>query len=107
MMKLGVCRPKTLAIIVLGSLQVGPSAQAAALNFQCTNSVSGATWTVNVDDQKRTVDGGPADISAARISWRDPETGGTYDLNRKSGDLTYVNSSSTGGYMLFHRCKQE
>jgi len=90
---------------VFGAVSGGP-AQAADLSFQCTNQASGATWTVKVDEQKRTADGAPADISAARISWRDAQTGGIYDLNRKSGELTFVNSSSTGGYMLFHRCKQ-
>lgn len=91
----------------LGAFFAATTARAADLSFQCTNSASGTSWTVKVDDQKRTVDGAPADISAARISWRDAATGGSYDLDRKSGDLTFVNSSSMGGYMLFHRCKQQ
>jgi len=90
---------------VVGALMTGTAAPAAGLNFQCVNAASGASWTVTVDDQKRTVDGAPADISAARISWRDPASGGLYDLDRKSGALTFTNPSSTGGYMLFHRCQ--
>jgi len=88
-----------------GALLAGPSARAADLSFQCTNAASGSSWTLTVDDQKRTADGAPAEISAARISWRDPASGGIYDLDRKSGALTFTNPSSTGGYMLFHRCQ--
>ena len=84
---------------------LGTPAGAAATKFQCQNSTSGASWTVQVDDQKRTVDGTPAEISANHITWRDAATGGSYDLDRKSGDLTFVNASSMGGYMLFHRCQ--
>ena len=91
----------------LGALSAGATAQASDLSYQCTNTASGTSWLVKVDDQKRTVDGMPADISAARISWRDASTGGSYDLDRKSGDLTFTNSSSMGGYMLWHRCQQK
>ncbi len=103
------CHPSICiaAAAAIGGLLACPSARAADLSFQCTNTASGASWTVMVDDQKQTVDGSPAQISAARISWRDAATGGSYDLDRKSGDLTFINSSSMGGYMLFHRCKQK
>ena len=89
----------------LGALLAGATAQAADLSFQCVNAASGSSWSLAVDEQKRTVDGAPADISAARINWRDPASGGYYDLDRKSGALTFTNPSSTGGYMLFHRCQ--
>jgi hypothetical protein len=79
------------------------SAAAANLSFQCVNSTSGAAWTVMVDEQHGTVDGAPAVIGPGRITWRD-RGGGSYDLDRKSGALTFTNSSSMGGYMLFHRC---
>jgi hypothetical protein len=91
----------------LAAVLADAPAQASDLSYQCTNTASGASWLVEVDDQKRTVDGVPADISAARISWRDAATGGSYDLDRKSGDLTFTNSSSMGGYMLWHRCQQK
>ena len=93
------------AVVTVGSLAASPAVPAAVLDFQCVNAASGASWMVSVDDQKRTVDGTPADITASRISWRDPASGGLYDLDRKSGALTFVNPSSTGGYMLFHRCQ--
>ncbi len=106
-MKLTCHRKTCIAIAAaLGAIYAGTPAQAANLSFQCTNSSSGTTWTVIVDEQRHTADGVPAQISAARISWRDAATGGSYDLDRKSGELTFINSSSMGGYMLFHRCKQ-
>jgi len=92
-------------VVILGALAASPAVPAAVLDFQCVNAASGASWIVSVDDQKRTVDGTPADITASRISWRDPASGGVYGLDRKSGALTFVNPSSTGGYMLFHRCQ--
>jgi len=102
-----ICRTTAIAILALsGAVVLGRTpALAADLSFQCTNLASGASWTVVVDDQKQTVDGVPAKISTARISWRDAATGGSYDLDRKSGDLTFINTSSMGGYMLFHRCR--
>ena len=78
-------------------------AQAAALAFQCVNSASGASWKVLVDDERRTVDGNPAQISPSHISWR--EGTGIYDLDRATGALTFTNASSTGGYTLFHKCQ--
>ncbi len=89
----------------VSALTTGAAATAAELNYQCVNAASGASWALTVDDQKHTVDGVPANITAARIGWRDPATGGLYDLDRKSGALTFTNPSSTGGYMLFHRCQ--
>jgi len=109
-MKPAWSRPKTRIATIASlstTLLVSTSARAADLSFQCVNSASGASWTLMVDDQKRTVDGTPADMSAARISWRDAASGGIYDLDLKSGALTFTNSSSTGGYMLFHRCQMK
>jgi hypothetical protein len=92
-------------VMLAGALAASPAVPAAALDIRCVNAASGASWTVSVDDQKRTVDGAPATITADRINWRDPSSGGLYDLDRKSGALTFTNPSSTGGYMLFHRCE--
>ena len=100
-------RSRMTAFFVLAAgLGAATTARADDLSFRCTNQASGTSWTVTVDEQKRTADGAPANISARHISWRDAQTGGSYDLDRSSGDLTFVNSSSMGGYMLFHRCKQ-
>ena len=92
-----------LAVGFAPALTGGSSASAAELTFSCTNSASHAVWTLKIDDVRHTADGLPADISAARIAWRDPGHG-IYDLDRSSGVLTYSNASSTGGYMLFHQC---
>jgi hypothetical protein len=73
----------------------------------CSNLVSGTTWQIKIDYDKATVDSYPARISDAQISWRDPTDGGNYTLDRKSGELTAVFASSTGGYFLHHRCKLE
>jgi hypothetical protein len=73
----------------------------------CSNLASGARWQIKIDYDKATVDSYPARISDAQISWRDPTDGGNYTLDRKSGDLTVVFASSTGGYFLHHRCKLE
>ena len=99
--------PKTCiaTVAAFAALLAAAPARAADLSFQCVNAASGASWSLTVDDQKQTVDGSPAQISAARINWRDPASGGVYDLDRKSGALTFTNPSSTGGYMLFHRCQ--
>jgi len=53
------------------------------------------------------VDSNPARISAAEISWHDATDGGNYTLDRKSGNLTVIVASSTGGYFLRDRCNLE
>ena len=92
-----------VAVMATPALTGSNTASAAELVFSCTNSVSHAVWSIKVDNALRTADGFPAEISSARIAWRDPGHG-TYDLDRSSGVLTYSNASSTGGYMLFHLC---
>ena len=71
----------------------------------CTNPVSGTSWEIKVDYDKRTVDANPARVSDASIWWRDAKDGANYTLDRKSGNLTAVFASSTGGSFLYHRCK--
>ena len=74
-------------------------------SITCTNQASGATWQVKVDYDHATADAYPAHIGDAQISWKDASDGGNYTLDRKSGELTAVFASSTGGYFLHHRCK--
>jgi len=71
----------------------------------CTNLSSGANWQIKIDYERSTVDSNPARISDANISWHDATDGGNYTLDRKSGNLTVVVASSTGGYFLYDRCK--
>lgn len=71
----------------------------------CVNPSSGTTWEINIDYNRATVDDNPASISEAEISWRDRRDRWNYTLNRKTGELTIIVASSTGGYMQFDRCK--
>jgi hypothetical protein len=78
---------------------------AATATFRCMNTSSGTTWDVKVDYDRATADSYPAKITASEISWKDTKEGGIYSLDRNTGALTYVNSSSMGGYLLFHTCR--
>jgi hypothetical protein len=86
---------------VAGAAQLGESA------ITCTNPASGATWQIRIDYVRSTVDSNPARISDAKISWQDAKDGGNYTLDRKSGRLTVIVASSTGGYFLYHHCRLE
>jgi hypothetical protein len=83
----------------------GAAAPRRAATLVCTNPASHVSWRIRIDFQRRTVDSNPARISAARISWHDRTDGRNYTLDRKSGDLTVVAASSTGGYFLHDRCE--
>ena len=71
----------------------------------CTNPASGTNWQIRIDYERSTVDSYPASITEGKISWHDASDGGNYTLDRKSGNLTVVVASSTGGYFLYDRCK--
>ena len=71
----------------------------------CTNPASGSQWQIRIDYARSTVDTYPASITEAKISWHDTSDGGNYTLDRKSGNLTVVIASSTGGYFLHDQCK--
>jgi hypothetical protein len=86
---------------------IGDEAQSGGTATTCTNVASGANWQIRIDYAKATVDSNPARISEAQISWRDATDGGNYTLDRKSGKLTVVLASSTGGYFLHHHCRLE
>ena len=98
-------------VVGLGMSTVEISAPAVAdtqlseTAITCTNSTSGASWQVKIDYGRATADSYPARISDAEISWHDRSDGGNYTLDRKSGQLTVIVASSTGGYFLHHRCK--
>jgi hypothetical protein len=80
------------------------SAEARESRIVCVNPASGASWNINVDFDKHTVDANAAKFSDGEISWKD-SSGANYTLDRKSGALTQVSPSSTGGYFLHDRCK--
>jgi hypothetical protein len=78
--------------------------QHGAKAVTCTNNTSGASWQINIDYDHSTVDTIPASISDAEISWHTAD-GQNFKLDRKSGDLTVILASSTGGAFLYDRCK--
>jgi len=80
-------------------------AQSGEIATTCTNPVSGTSWQIRIDYDKSTVDSNLAHISETRIWWHDAKDGGNYTLDRKSGDLTVIIASSTGGAFFYHRCK--
>ena len=73
----------------------------------CTNPVSGFSWRIRINFEQSTVDSNPARITSTEISWHDGTDGGNYTLDRKSGSLTVIFASSTGGYFLHHRCSPQ
>ena len=93
-----------LGISVVLSIVAG-QAQASATEVTCTNQTSGTSWQIRIDYDRQTVDSNPASISDAEISWRDLKSGWRYILDRKSGKLTVVLASATGGNFLFDRCR--
>jgi hypothetical protein len=93
-----------LAALAALGLAISP-AEAGETPITCTNPVSGTSWQIRVDYDRRTVDSNPARISDATISWHDAADGGNYTLDRKSGELTVIIASATGGNFLWDRCK--
>lgn len=100
-----------LEVVVLAAAVTVPRVSAYAQSGEsvitCINPASGASWQIKIDYDRKTVDSNPASISDATISWHDASDGGNYKLERKSGDLTVVVASSTGGYFLNDHCKLE
>jgi hypothetical protein len=80
-------------------------AEAAGLAVTCTNPFSGASWQIAIDYDLNTVDSNPASIDQAEISWRDAKDGWRYTLDRKSGALTVILASATGGNFLHDQCQ--
>jgi hypothetical protein len=102
-------RASALSACVLGFIAsvLSASAQPGATAVTCTNPHSGATWQIRIDYDRSTVDSNPARINDATISWRDAKDGWNYTLDRKSGKLTVILASSTGGSFLYDQCKLE
>jgi hypothetical protein len=102
-------RPFAAAIAALaaGLAVAAAAAQPGLVAVTCTNPASGASWLINIDYDKGTVDSNPARISDTKISWRDAKDLGNYTLDRKSGDLTVIVASSTGGYFVYDHCRLE
>jgi len=105
-----LARPLALALAVglwtfLGAFGPHDGARAADSAITCTNPASGTQWQIRINYERSTVDSYPARISDSNITWHDASDGANYTLDRKSGNLTVVVASSTGGYFLNDRCK--
>ena len=101
-------RSRAAAIVVLAVAVVpaiNGAAQAAGVSVICTNPFSGASWQIAIDYDLRTVDSNPARIDETEIWWRDAKDGWNYTLDRKSGALTVVLASATGGNFLHDQCR--
>ena len=97
--------PACLGLVVLWGSAGSGTAWATETAVTCTNPASGTNWQIRIDYERSTVDSYPASITEGKISWHDASDGGNYTLDRKSGNLTVVVASSTGGYFLYDRCK--
>jgi hypothetical protein len=96
---------RTAAIAALAAAIAAPgSAEASGVPVTCTNPFSGASWQIAIDYDLKTVDSNPARIDETEISWRDAKDGWRYTLDRKSGALTVVLASATGGNFLHDQC---
>jgi hypothetical protein len=108
---LGLAWPLAAAIgaVVFGSgaPAAGAEARHGETAITCTNPISGATWQISIDYDRSTVDSNPARFSDSQIWWKAAADGGNYTLDRKTGNLTVVMASSTGGSFLYDRCKLE
>jgi hypothetical protein len=102
-----VCRVLSLAVLATVYPVMGAKAQKGETGVSCTNLYSGATWQMRIDYDRSTVDSNPARINEATISWRDAKDGRSYILDRKSGKLTVILASATGGNFLYDQCKLE
>jgi hypothetical protein len=96
-----------IAAFVLGAAVPVLAAPRGESAITCTNPASGASWQIRINYLRSTVDSNPARISDAEIWWHDAKNGGNYTLDRKSGKLTIVFASSTGGSFLWDRCRLE
>ena len=96
---------RTAAITALAGAVVFAASRAAEVPVTCTNPFSGASWQIAIDYDLKTVDSNPASINETEISWRDAKDGWRYTLDRKSGALTVVLASATGGNFLHDQCR--
>ncbi len=97
-------RNLVVGIVLVASATLTSPLFGAEQILTCTNLVSHATWRIRIDFKASTVDSNPARISRTEISWHDATDGGNYTLDRKSGELTVIFASSTGGYFIHDRC---
>ena len=91
----------------LTTMMIDGHAQGSETAITCTNPISGTSWQIAVDFDHATVDTNRAEITETKISWFDPADRSNNTLDLKSGDLTAIVASSTGGYFRHGRCNLE
>ena len=96
-----------LVLSIAAISAIAAEGQHGESDVTCTNPFSGASWQIKIDYDRSTVDSNPANISDAKIAWRDATNGWNYTLDRKSGNLTVILASATGGNFLYDHCKLE
>jgi hypothetical protein len=103
-------RARTIAAGI-GALAIGlvalhgtAAAEQGERAISCSNPASGATWQIRIDYDRKTVDSNQARIGDAEITWHDTNNNGNYTLDRKTGNLTMIVASSTGGAFFYARC---
>ena len=92
-------------IISIAVLIACPGAIARETRITCVNPASGTSWQIRIDYDRHTVDSNSATISGSEISWHDASDGSNYTLDRKSGALTVILASATGGNFLHDQCR--
>ena len=100
-----MARHGLLPVVLAGVLGSWRPGLAAELRFVCRNPASGASWEIEVDEQRSLADSYPARITGDSITWHDTGRGGFYELDRRTGALTVRYASSTGGYALHDVCE--
>lgn len=97
----------TMLCVVFAATIAGAAPPVTATHVRaitCTNPAGGVSWQIRIDYDRATVDSYPAEISNEEIAWKDGHDGWNYTLDRKTGELSVVVASSTGGYFLHDRC---
>jgi hypothetical protein len=104
-------RPLACVLVALGVVACrggdarGSAVPAGTSSLHCVNPASGYAWTVRIDEAQGRIDGQPAQVGPLQLRWRDPSDGAIYELDRRSGELSVIRASSTGGYILTDRCR--
>lgn len=96
-----------LAAIAGSMAATAAAAPARQTVVTCRNPASGTAWQLRIDYDRGTVNANAARIGDAEISWHDAADGANYTLDRRSGALTGVVASSTGGYFVHDQCTPE
>jgi hypothetical protein len=94
----------SLVLALASAAQAADFSLAGPVTYRCTNPASSANWNIEIDFDRHVADSYPAQISESEIAWHNSDDAGNYSLDRATGRLTVIRTSSTGGYMIFDVC---